>query len=792
MAEIIWENLIKANSNVNQYLNSADELEKLMNAEIITQFPKIDKDVELNGTIEFKRYKTDGTSVILKYINLQKFNDSLKSNDINIVNNFTVDESGNVLIGVVDETTEELTSNDSEMMLNDYTDTLNESNSVSTGKYSKTEYNVVSKVIPYKSVVSKYTMPFQYLWSLIIAGGDKDFGLELADLVEDSEIVIAIYDNITTTVNTTIYTYNREKKIDVSATAKATTSYGDSATKSDSWKPAKEWKESDEYKINHVITYKNNRVVIDIIKADVWIVDYSKDYTYKNIKQISEDSNNKYLNDTKYIGDANNPVGSEKGDGSDLLNYDKFKDKLRELMDSVEKLVKSDEIKYDKNNKVIEYKVSSSITSCTANYYKHNVNIKEENIATTYSQKYIPEAGGIHNRPKVEKDENEKNFVTILCDVKHRSAKRELAVKNTKMLFKILKNNPDTVDMVDLTRYLLYKATNDKDLKSSYDFSEYENNDFITIGDNSSYGDWTGEGSTNDFIKAVAPYAVIDMQQHNIYASVTIAQAIIESGWGKDNIAINYKNFFGMKTRGISNTGNEYWDGTGVALNASEGGTSYFRVYDSLANSVYDHGRNFHVTATYSAHGVLECMEKNLGPKEQLRRIALSGYAVMRDGSISKPDGVHTYDEYLYEKFIVKYNLTQYDSMSSTDFEAVGNGDIVDIAKSKIGCAYQLGADGPNTFDCSGLVYWVFGQKGISVPRSTTSYSSYIGSDKEISWEEAQPGDILIILASERGTTYGHAAIYLGNNEYIHAPKPGDSVKISSGATSHFKHVFRF
>lgn len=792
MAEIIWENLIKANSNVNQYLNSADELEKLMNAEIITQFPKIDKDVELNGTIEFKRYKTDGTSVILKYINLQKFNDSLKSNDINIVNNFTVDESGNVLIGVVDETTEELTSNDSEMMLNDYTDTLNESNSVSTGKYSKTEYNVVSKVIPYKSVVSKYTMPFQYLWSLIIAGGDKDFGLELADLVEDSEIVIAIYDNITTTVNTTIYTYNREKKIDVSATAKATTSYGDSATKSDSWKPAKEWKESDEYKINHVITYKNNRVVIDIIKADVWIVDYSKDYTYQTIQQISKDSNNKGLVDTEYIDDANNPVGSEKGDGSDLLNYDKFKDKLKELMDSVEKLVKSDEIKYDKNNKVIEYKVSSSITSCTANYYKHNVNIKEENIATTYSQKYIPEAGGIHNRPKVEKDENEKNFVTILCDVKHRSAKRELAVKNTKMLFKILKNNPDTVDMVDLTRYLLYKATNDKDFKSSYDFSEYENNDFITIGDNSSYGDWTGEGSTNDFIKAVAPYAVIDMQQHNIYASVTIAQAIIESGWGKDSIAINYKNFFGMKTRGISNTGNEYWDGTGVALNASEGGTSYFRVYDSLANSVYDHGRNFHVTATYSAHGVLECMEKNLGPKEQLRRIALSGYAVMRDGSISKPDGVHTYDEYLYEKFIVKYNLTQYDSMSSTDFEAVGNGDIVDIAKSKIGCAYQLGADGPNTFDCSGLVYWVFGQKGISVPRSTTSYSSYIGSDKEISWEEAQPGDILIILASERGTTYGHAAIYLGNNEYIHAPKPGDSVKISSGAISHFKHVFRF
>ncbi len=102
------------------------------------------------------------------------------------------------------------------------------------------------------------------------------------------------------------------------------------------------------------------------------------------------------------------------------------------------------------------------------------------------------------------------------------------------------------------------------------------------------------------------------------------------------------------------------------------------------------------------------------------------------------------------------------------------------------------GAKGPNEFDCSGFVYWVYKQVGINVPGSTDAYKSYIGSAKEISWTEAKPGDILLVTASERGTTYGHAGIYLGNDEYIHAPQTGDVVKISQNAKSKFKHVFRF
>ena len=109
---------------------------------------------------------------------------------------------------------------------------------------------------------------------------------------------------------------------------------------------------------------------------------------------------------------------------------------------------------------------------------------------------------------------------------------------------------------------------------------------------------------------------------------------------------------------------------------------------------------------------------------------------------------------------------------------------IIETARTKLGCAYVWGATGPNTFDCSGLVMWVYQQNGITVPRTTSQYKPYIGTDKEVSWEEAQPGDIV--------WREGHMGIYLGNDKYIHAPQTGDVVKESSGAKKSFTNVFRF
>ena len=87
---------------------------------------------------------------------------------------------------------------------------------------------------------------------------------------------------------------------------------------------------------------------------------------------------------------------------------------------------------------------------------------------------------------------------------------------------------------------------------------------------------------------------------------------------------------------------------------------------------------------------------------------------------------------------------------------------VVGYAMSRIGCPYIWGAEGPDSFDCSGLVTWAYRQVGISLPhQSEAQYAaaSYVGSVSE-----ARPGDVL--------WRYGHVgiAVSAGGSHYVHAP----------------------
>ncbi|KAF1305417.1 C40 family peptidase [Candidatus Enterococcus willemsii] len=96
---------------------------------------------------------------------------------------------------------------------------------------------------------------------------------------------------------------------------------------------------------------------------------------------------------------------------------------------------------------------------------------------------------------------------------------------------------------------------------------------------------------------------------------------------------------------------------------------------------------------------------------------------------------------------------------------------IVNEAKKHLGKPYVWGGKGPDSFDCSGLVQYVFKQAlGIILPPSTILQETY---GKEVSLTELLPGDILFY--GTRGQTY-HDAIYIGNGLMIHAPKPGETV----------------
>lgn len=90
-------------------------------------------------------------------------------------------------------------------------------------------------------------------------------------------------------------------------------------------------------------------------------------------------------------------------------------------------------------------------------------------------------------------------------------------------------------------------------------------------------------------------------------------------------------------------------------------------------------------------------------------------------------------------------------------------------AMSKLGKPYVWGATGPNTFDCSGLVQAAFRAAGISLPRTT---HTIISRGTPVSRSALRRGDLV-------WPSSGHIGIYLGDGMFIHAPQPGEVVKIS-------------
>lgn len=112
---------------------------------------------------------------------------------------------------------------------------------------------------------------------------------------------------------------------------------------------------------------------------------------------------------------------------------------------------------------------------------------------------------------------------------------------------------------------------------------------------------------------------------------------------------------------------------------------------------------------------------------------------------------------------------------------------VVNLAYAKLGSPYVWGAEGPNSFDCSGLTSYVYKQvAGVSLPRSSSAQAGY---GKTVSRSNLQPGDLVFFTTNGTGNV-SHVGIYVGGGNMIHAPKPGDSVKVSNIDSSYYVSKF--
>ncbi|MDO4902766.1 MAG: glycoside hydrolase family 73 protein [Limosilactobacillus sp.] len=136
------------------------------------------------------------------------------------------------------------------------------------------------------------------------------------------------------------------------------------------------------------------------------------------------------------------------------------------------------------------------------------------------------------------------------------------------------------------------------------------------------------EITTSEFIKKVAPAAKREQQKYHIPASITIAQAGLESDWGKSKLAYKYNNLFGIKANSKKHRVRMY---TTENVNGKDIYVKqYFQTYDSWADSIAAHTL-FIVNGTKDDHHRFKKVMSATNYKDAAQALQDGGYATDPD-----------------------------------------------------------------------------------------------------------------------------------------------------------------
>lgn len=341
-----------------------------------------------------------------------------------------------------------------------------------------TQYIMTTTNINYEEMVGPYTMPFDLLWALLVEGEDKDFVFELADLVYGSDIIITVYDNLTVNTDVDDWHYTQRTKAVVNATITATCN-GESETgriTNDEHDPHSETN----YQTTKTVVTQTNTVKAVLTRANVWFVDYQNDYTYVAPTETSTPS-------TVPKPDEDYPSSPDSTGNS--YSCQEIDDERSRLKSIVQERAEQNNANSANPDEASSYDPTAPLEPNTQNYtvtFNESINVKyynkyiniTDNITNTIStQKYIQGTPSV--KEKTDPNSSEDNFVTIFNKSKYRKNKSNI-LNTTSWFFEIIENNDSTKEMVDLMKYLLYKATGRDYGKTEFDFSIYDATKFQT------------------------------------------------------------------------------------------------------------------------------------------------------------------------------------------------------------------------------------------------------------------------------------------------------------------------
>ncbi len=111
---------------------------------------------------------------------------------------------------------------------------------------------------------------------------------------------------------------------------------------------------------------------------------------------------------------------------------------------------------------------------------------------------------------------------------------------------------------------------------------------------------------------------------------------------------------------------------------------------------------------------------------------------------------------------------------------------LVAEAKKHLGAPYLWGAEGPDRFDCSGLMQYAAKQLGINLPRVARDQAK---AGTAVDKNDLQAGD-LVYFQGDGKDYISHIGMYVGDGKFIHSPRTGDVVKISSLSESYYQKTY--
>ena len=277
-----------------------------------------------------------------------------------------------------------------------------------------------------ETALAKYVMPYEYLLYFYIDTNEREFSDRLAEeIIDNTEIVIAVQDNISTTKTV-------ESKIQ--------------------WTEATEEEYNKEGKTvettNTMIETCNPK--IEITYADTWFVKFYKENSYSS-KALDWEGNGEKELDIKGKVNQSSSNSETSGEKVDSGTYEKTEEVL---------VTGNDNKKAGSANRK---EVTTYVNWET--YQKTKTDI--DSMTITYDS-------GDAKKPQG----NEHKFVEIYQYTNMKQWVRE------GYLFKILEENEKTANLLDLTKYLIYKATNHYTGKIEFDFSEYNIGNFQSNGGN--------------------------------------------------------------------------------------------------------------------------------------------------------------------------------------------------------------------------------------------------------------------------------------------------------------------